>query len=75
MYNKHEHDFTGRTDKELQERLDQLRENNRLIGYSEARRERIESEMTYLSFEIFERLKREYNEELDDKLDEFSDDF
>ena len=69
-YNKYEHDFTERTDEQLQEKLADLN-NTRSYASSGARREQIDKTMTHIAFELSERLRESKNESIEQAWQEY----
>ena len=69
-YNKYEHDFTERTDEQLQTRLNELHENNRQIGYTGERLKQVTNEMSHIAFELSERIREQKKEEIEEAWSE-----
>ena len=69
-YNVNEHNFTERSDDQLQDRLNELHENNRIIGYRGERQGQVVGEMTLIAFEMAERLRTALNQQIEEAWSE-----
>lgn len=65
-YNVHEHNFVEWSDDRLQARINELHENNRLIGYTGERKDQVEREMTHIAFEMAERLREAREQQIEE---------
>lgn len=70
-YNKYEHDFVERTDRQLQERLDLLHDNIRHIGYTGLRLTQVTNEVNNIAFELSERYRTAKNEQIEEAWTEY----
>jgi len=70
-YNKHEHNHIEWTDEQLQNRLDQLYENNRLVSYVGERKAQVTREMGIIAFEMAERLRERKDQSIDEAWREY----
>ena len=66
IYNVHEHNHIEWSDDRLQNRLNELHENNRQIGYTGERKRQVEREMTLIAMEMAERLRESRNEQIEE---------
>lgn len=70
-YNIHNHNHTEWSDEQLQNRLEELYENNRIVGYTGERLAQITKEMGLLAFEMAERLRERRNESIEEAWREY----
>lgn len=65
-----ENNYIEWSDDKLQDRLNELHENNRSIQYTGERKNQVEREMTNIAFEMSERIRERRNEEIEEAWNE-----
>lgn len=64
IYNVHEHNHIEWPEERLQRRLGELSANSRSVGYSGERAAQVGREMSIIAFELSERLRSEYGQDI-----------
>lgn len=70
-YNPDAHAFSEWPDERLQNRLNELHENNRSIGYTGERLTQVQREMTNIAFEMAERLRDAKNQQIEEAWSDY----
>lgn len=66
IYNPNDHNFIEWSDERLSDRMSELHENNRIVGYTGERKAQVEREMTHIAFEMAERLREAREQDIEE---------